>query len=272
MLLTNNKLPMKKTVLITGAANGFGYEFAKLFAVKNYKLILVDINEEKMVCVAKELESKHNIKVYCINCDLALTDSAIIIYNYVKELELKVNILINNAGFGDFGFFYKTDWEKENRMLQLNIITLTHLTKLFIKEMIDAGEGKVLNVSSIAAFQPSPLMSLYFASKSFVLFFSEAIANELKGTGVTVTALCPGKSNTGFAKAVGHDKSKFEDNKIILTAPGYVAKFGYLAMMKGKSVAIPGKLNFILANAPRFFTRKFVINFNRRLFNRYINV
>ena len=168
--------------------------------------------------------------------------------------ETQIDVLINNAGFGLFGTFSETDWERKLEMLQLHIITTTHLTKLLLKGMLEQGSGKILNLSSLAAFQPGPLMSLYYASKAYILSFSEAIANELKGTGVTVTVLCPGQTNTSFQRVVSNSSS---DNKIgfNVASPKDVARYGYKAMMKGNTIAIPGRFNKFLASLHRFVSR-----------------
>lgn len=262
---------MAQTVLITGAAGGFGHEFSRVFAENKYNLVIVDIDEEKLERFAGELESEFQVEVYTIICDLAVPDAAIKVFNSVNEKELKIDILVNNAGIGDFGFFHKTDWEKENRLLQLNMITLTQLSKLFLKEMINNKYGKILNVASVAAFQPSPLMALYYASKAYNLSFSESIANELRGTGVSVTVLCPGLAITGFQKATGHINSNLVKKKLILSSPEFVARYGYKALMKGKTVAIPGKLNFVFSNLSRFLPRNLVTRINRKIQGKQLN-
>jgi len=262
---------LEQTVLITGAAGGFGYEFSRLFAENSYNLVLVDIDEDNLESVARELESGFQIKVHRIICDLAEPDAAIKVFNSVKENELTINILVNNAGFGDFGFFHNTDWEKEKCMLQLNMITLTQLSKLFLKEMIKSNSGKILNIASVAAFQPGPLMALYFASKAYILSFSESIANEARGTGVSVTVLCPGTSKTGFQKAAGHINSNLVKKKLILNSPEFVARYGYQALMRGKTVAIPGRLNYFLVNLSRILPRNLVTRIVRKVQEKQLN-
>lgn len=163
-----------------------------------------------------------------------------------------------------FGSFSETDWERESAMLHVHILTTTHLTKLVLEGMIKRGSGQILNMSSLAAFQPGPLMSIYYASKSFMLSFSEAIANELKGTGVTVTALCPGPTKTSFQNTVSENTC---DNKIKfnMACAKEVALYGYKAMIKGKTYAIPGRFNKLLATIPRFISRNAATTIVRRI-------
>ncbi len=173
-------------------------------------------------------------------------------------------MLINNAGFGLFGTFVETDWQREAAMLNLHIMTTTHLTKLILKGMVERGAGKILNMSSLAAFQPGPLMAIYYASKAYILSFSEAIANELKGTGVTVTVLCPGQTKTSFQEVVSE---KTSENKINFNmgCPKEVAAYGYKAMNKGKVVVVPGSINKFLSKLPRIMPRNAAANIVRKI-------
>lgn len=243
---------MTKTALVTGAASGLGYELATLLAKDAYKLILVDIDAESLTKVKLELEQKFTVEVVTLVKDLGIKNVAEDIMHDINDAP--IDVLINNAGFGLFGSFIETDWERESEMLHVHILTTTHLTKLVLEGMIKRGAGKILNVSSLAAFQPGPLMAIYYASKGYMLSFSEAIANELKGTGVTVTALCPGPTKTAFQKTVSEDCS---ENKITfnMASAEAVAAYGYRAMLKGKSYAIPGRFNKFLAIIPRLVTR-----------------
>ena len=169
-----------ETVLITGASSGIGYEFSKLFAEKGYSLVITARREQKLTEL-KEMYPESKIEV--ISCDLGSETGAGYLYNEIKKRGIKVDILINNAGFGLFGEFYETDIEKEKKMIDLNIKTLVELSKYFLQEMLEKNSGKILNVASIAAFQPGPYMSVYYASKSFVLSFTEALRNEVRNTG-----------------------------------------------------------------------------------------
>ena len=244
--------PTSKVALVTGAASGLGYELALLLAKDAYDLILVDIDSVKLVQAKEYIQKKFGSNITLLIKDLSTPNVAQELFDEVKGA--KVDVLINNAGFGVFGTFSDTDWTRESEMLNLHIITTTHLTKLVLKGMVERGSGMILNMSSLAAFQPGPLMSLYYASKAYILSFSEAIANELKDTGVTVTALCPGQTKTCFQEVVSEGSV---DNKIKFNVgcPEEVAKYGYKAMLKGKTVAIPGAFNKLLSKLPRFMSR-----------------
>ncbi|MGV6828150.1 MAG: SDR family NAD(P)-dependent oxidoreductase [Flavobacteriales bacterium] len=242
----------KKYALITGGASGLGYEFAILLAKDQYHLILVDINKEKLSSTKNELEKKYKIDVITITKDLSKQNKAAELFEEIKNLT--IDVLINNAGFGLFGHFNTTNWQREEDMLNLHIITTTHLTKLILKGMVERGTGSILNMSSLAAFQPGPLMSIYYASKAYILSFSEAIAQELKGTGVTVTVLCPGQTKTSFQETVSKQSSKNKIN-FNIACPKEVAKYGYKAMLKGKKVVVPGGFNKFLSQLPRVMPR-----------------
>ncbi|WP_046757118.1 SDR family NAD(P)-dependent oxidoreductase [Kordia jejudonensis] len=253
---------VKKTALVTGAASGLGFEFAVLLAKDNYNLILVDIDVEKLGIAMTSIRMISDVRIKVIIKDLCEMSSSEEIMMEIGNTP--IDVLINNAGFGLFGKFSNTNWERESQMLQLHVYTTTYLTKLLLKQMQKRGSGKILNVSSLAAFQPGPLMSLYYASKAYILSFSEAIANELKGTGITVTALCPGQTNTGFQKVVAESCTE-NTLKFNMACPRAVAKYGYGAMQQGKTVAIPGQLNRLLSNIPRFIPRRLVTMIVRRL-------
>lgn len=251
-----------KTALITGGASGLGYEFALLFAKDGYNLVLVDINSEKLEESQKNLQNLFSVDVLIMTKDLSQIN---ISEEIMTELNgVQIEALVNNAGFGVFGVFHESDWQRQAQMLNLHVVTTTHLTRLVLGGMVKRGSGKILNLSSLAAFQPGPLMSLYYATKGYILSFSEAIANELKGTGVTVTALCPGPTKTAFQEVVASDSS---ENKIAfnMASAQDVAAYGYKAMMKGKSVAIPGGFNKILGTLPRFIPRNMATKIVRRI-------
>ncbi len=253
---------VKKTALVTGAASGLGFEFAVLLAKDKYNLILVDIDVEKLGIAITNIRTIADVRIKIVIQDLSEPSSSEAILAEIGNTA--IDVLINNAGFGLFGKFSNTDWAYESRMLQLHVYTTTYLTKLLLKRMEGRGSGKILNVSSLAAFQPGPLMSLYYASKAYILSFSEAIANELKGTGITVTVLCPGQTNTAFQKTVAATASepKIQFN---MACPKIVAAYGYTAMKQGKTIAIPGQLNRLLSNIPRFIPRRLVTRIVRRL-------
>jgi short-subunit dehydrogenase len=252
-----------KTALITGASGGIGLEFARIHASKGDNLVLVARSSDKLDEVKRELEKDYKVEVYNIVKDLSVKDAAADVFNDVKSKNIIVGYLVNNAGFGDFGLFAGSDWEKQEKMIGLNITALAHLTRLFLPGMIERGEGKILNVASMASFQPGPTMSVYFASKAFVLSFSEAINNEVKDKGVSVTALCPGSTESNFHAVAMNDPNLVEDRK--MQSAREVAEIGYRAMMKGKPVVIPGLRNAFLAFAVRFFPREFITKMARKI-------
>jgi short-subunit dehydrogenase len=254
---------MNKTALITGASGGIGLELARIHASKGDDLVLVARSRDKLDMIRTELEQDFKIHVFNIVKDLSVKDSADEIYNELLKQNISVDYLINNAGFGDFGLFAESDWTKQEKMINLNITALAHLTKLFLPDMIKRGGGKILNVASTAAFQPGPTMSVYFATKAFVLYFSEAINNEVKDKGISVTALCPGSTDSNFHSAALGDSKLVNHRK--MASSGEVARAGYKAMMKGKPVVIPGMKNSFMAFAVRFFPREFIIKMVRRI-------
>lgn len=227
---------MKKTILITGAASGIGTAFAHIFAGQGDDLVIVGRNEEKMAAMKAEFEEKYGISAFPVRADLSKDGAAQGIFDRVQESGLTVDVLINNAGVGDYGRLADASWDRLRDIVGLNMISLMHLMKLYAADMEKRGGGKILNVASIAAYMPGPYMPLYFASKSFVYSISQAVHKEMEGTGVTVTCLCPGPTATNFEKASGMGPQ----NKMFtffkpMTAE-YVARVGYKAMMKGKAV------------------------------------
>lgn len=246
---------MNKIALITGAANGIGLEFSKIVAAKGYDLVLIDINEEGLANLSTVIKSDFNVGVHYKVEDLSNALAAASIKSYLDTNNIKVSLLFNNAGFGNFGYFNETDLTKDQAMLNVHVVTSTSLTKLLLPDMIAQGFGRILNNASVAAFVPGPLMSTYHASKAYLLYFSVALADELKGTGVTVTTLCPGMTRTGFAKANGNDDP---DIKMNIASPFDVAKYGYEMMEKGNPIAVPGFINKLSAFIPRLLPRKMV--------------
>lgn len=249
---------MKLNALITGASSGIGYEFAKVCAEKGHDLILVARREDKLQAMKQDLERAFGIKVSLLPFDLSKPSVPDEIFNSLDRQQIPVDILVNNAGFGDFGSFADADWKKLSEMIQVNITALTHLTKLFLPGMIIRKSGKVLNIASTAAFGAGPLMAVYYATKGYVLQLSEALAKELQGTGVTVTVVCPGPTETGFQAVAGSRQSKLVQGKKLPTARD-VAEFGYQAMMRGETVAVHGLVNSLLVQVTRFLPRKAVV-------------
>lgn len=245
-----------KTAIITGASSGIGFELAKIFAANQTNLVLVARSETKLVALKNEL-AHSNVDIHVIALDLSQQDSANILFDYCNSKQLQIDYLINNAGFGDYGQFVSGNWKKQEEMIRLNIQTLTHLTHLFLPSMTKRKYGRIMNVASTAAFQPGPLMSVYYATKAYVLSFSEAIASELEGTVVTVTALCPGPTESGFVDAAAMGESKIIKGRKLPTSHD-VAEYAYKAFMKGEVVAIHGFLNTLLATGVRFVPRSLV--------------
>lgn len=252
----------QKTALITGACSGIGYELTCIFASHNHNLVLVDINEPKLIEISEKFSQQYDISVKSIAKDLSISTSPEAIYLELQQASIHIDVLVNNAGFGIYGLFNETNLKSELEMIQVNAVCLTHLTKLFLKHMVEQGEGKILNVSSTAAFQPGPLMSVYFATKSYILSFSEAIANELEGTGVTVTVLCPGPTQSAFHQRTGTENSQRMKDMKMMDAKT-VAEIGFRGLMAGKTIVIPGVKNRILAEAVRFLPRKQVTKISK---------
>jgi uncharacterized protein len=250
------------TALITGASNGIGLELARVHASKGDNLVLVARNLDKLNDIKSELEKKFNIKVYNIGKDLSKPDAALEVYNETTQQKIQIDYLINNAGFGDFGMFVETDWQKELQMINLNITTLTQFTKLYLQDMVKRGNGKIMNVASTAAFQSGPTMAVYYATKAYVLSFSEAVDNEVSDKGVTITTLCPGATESGFQAAAAMEESALVKGKKLPTSKE-VAEYGYKSMMSGKTVAIHGMMNYLMANSVRFTPRALVVKLTR---------
>jgi hypothetical protein len=264
-----HNLKHNKTALVTGAASGLGFEFSLLLAKDFYNLILIDIDTKKLEYAKKYIQKTYNTDVQILAKDLSKPNIAQEIFEYVEDIP--IDILINNAGFGLFGAFSDTKWQRESDMLNLHINTLTQLTKLILKGMVERDNGRILNISSLAAFLPGPLMAIYYASKAYILSFSQAIANELKETGVTVTVLCPGQTKTSFQEVVSGTSSKNKE-AFNMACPKGVAYYGYKAMLKGKTVAIPGRFNKFLAALSRFVPRKMTTSIVRKIQEKNRNV
>lgn len=227
----------KKVALITGASSGIGREFARIHASKGGNLVIIARSEEKLRELKEELEKKYQVNVKIIVKDLTLPQAPQEIYNEVKEAGIKIDYLINNAGFGGRGFFHERPMESDLQMIQVNIVALTTLTRLFLPDFVQRNEGKILNVSSTAALMPGPLQAVYYATKAYVAFFSNAIAEELRDTNITVTNLMPGATDTGFAKISDMNNTGVFAKPV---SPAIVAKEGYEGMLKGKLDVISG--------------------------------
>lgn len=239
--------------LITGASSGIGYELAKLFAKDKHDVVLVARRAEHLLQLSKELENKYKIHTLVIPIDLGHPESAQKIYDQLNHHEITVDYLVNNAGFMVYGLFSETDWSEEQKMIQVHMATLTRLIKLFLPDMLRRKHGKILNIGSTGSFVPGPLNAVYCATKNYILSISEAIAEEISGTGVTITTFCPGGTKTEFAEKANMNLSSGSLFEVM--EAGKVAKIGYRALMKGKRVVIPGIFNKIQVFSIRFIPR-----------------
>ena len=244
---------MKKTALITGAGGGIGLEFANVAALNGYNLLLIDMNEEALQVAKSSLETLYQVGILTFNQDLSQEAAAETIHNFTDSKGIEVEIIFNNAGFGNFGYFAQSSWAKDRAMLQVHMVTATDLIKRYLPEMIQRGKGYILNNASVAAFVPGPLMSTYHASKAYLLNFSQALANEVKSDGVNVAVLCPGMTKTNFAKANGNENPNIKFN---IADAKSVAQFGFDGLMTGKVVLVPGFWNKLSAFLPRLLSRK----------------
>jgi len=254
--------PSHQTALITGASGGIGYELAKLLARDRCNLVLVARSGDKLAHVAGELRSQPGIGVKTIALDLADPLAPSFLFGQLQRENVSVDILINNAGFGAFGAFATMPEEEIRGQIHLNITALTQLTRLFLPPMLARRSGRIMNVASTAAFQPGPLMAVYYATKAYVLSLSEALENELRGSGVTVTCFCPGATKTGFARRAGTENSRLFKQVGAMDA-ATVARDGYRGMMEGKTLVISGAHNWLVAESVRFAPRKLVTAISR---------
>jgi len=236
-------------VLITGASSGIGLELAGIMAEKGHHLILVARREDRLLALKNKLESQFNIKVMIVVMDLSIPNQAKVLYQYCIDQKLIVNCLVNNAGYGDYGQFDISKLETYQNMLQLNIMALTDLTALFLDGMKKRKSGRILNVGSIAAFQPIPNFSVYAASKAYVMQFTEALNYELRGSGVTVTLLSPGVTETGFVARANMQNAANAKGKLMDAYS--VALKGYQAMIQGKLNVTPGWKNQLITFGSR---------------------
>jgi short-subunit dehydrogenase len=240
--------------LITGASAGIGLEFAKVFAENGHDLILVARSEDKLEELADNLRKTYPVKVKVISKDLTqISDREGLLQAIAKE-DIFVEVLVNNAGFGLSGAFSEQPANRQLEMIELNIGALTHLSRLFLPPMLERKQGFILNVASTAAFVPGPLMAIYYASKAYVLSFTSALACELEGQGITVSALCPGPTRSEFQKVAHLESSKLFEKNVMEAKE--VAEFGYRELLKGKLIAIPGIKNKFLASTSAFAPQK----------------
>lgn len=254
------------TALITGASSGIGYEFAKVFARNGHNLVLVARDRQRLEQLADELRETSGVTVQVIVKDLSIGTSAQEIFDELQRESVALDILVNNAGLIVYGNVYETEWAKELQMIQVNLVSLTQLTKLFVRDMIKRGYGRILNIGSTGSFVPSPLNGVYSATKAYVLSFSEAIAEELEGTGVTVTALCPGATRTELQKRAHMDDVRLLRRGVMDAET--VAQIGYRALMAGRRVAVPGLYNQLRILLTRFLPRTTIVKMAKAMLQR----
>jgi len=252
------------TALITGASAGLGLELAHLFAADGHGLVLVARRRDRLEALAAELGERYGIEATPIPVDLARSEGPGELYDTVRRAGIDVDFLVNNAGFGTNGPFVELDLQRELDLVQVNIAALVHLTRLFLPAMVERSRGRVLNIGSTAGFQPGPFMASYYASKAFVNHFSEALAVELKGTGVTVTVHCPGATATEFGAIAGNDRSKLFKGKVVADAKE-VAREAYESMHAGKRMVVHGLKNRFLIQVQRVGTRGMALGVTAKL-------
>ncbi|AFS70071.1 MULTISPECIES: SDR family oxidoreductase [Exiguobacterium] len=252
---------LRKTALITGASGGIGLDLAVLAARDGFDCVLIARNEKKLTELKHVLEKRYQIKAYTFAADLSQPDSVSHVLSYLEEHELTIDLLFNNAGFATSGRFAEIDPSEDINSIHVNVVALTELTKRLVPGMIDRGFGRILNVASVAAFMPGPYMSVYYATKAYVLSFSEALASELDGSGVTVTCLCPGPTDTNF----------FDRAQITLpfkSMPSHLVAFaGYRGTLKGKRVVVPGASNRAMVTFAKFLPRRLLTEVTGRIQN-----
>lgn len=241
--------------LITGASSGMGYEYAKLFAKDGKNIVVLARTRDKLEGLKRDLEKEHGTKVVVLVKDLSDPKAPQEVFSELEKAGISIDVLVNNAGYDVYGLFSDTDWQKEAEMIQVNILALTQLTKLFLKKMLERKSGKILNISSMVGLIPAPWNSVYCGTKHYVLAFSNAIAHELKGTGVSVTCFCPTMTRTLFFKRARVDETKALKNKMLVMDAATAAKLGYKALQKGKTTTAAGLTSSLLMFLIRFMPR-----------------
>lgn len=257
--------PTPRTALITGASSGIGLELARLFARDRYRLVLVARNRGALHDVGDDLQARFGVEVRIAPKDLSHPSAPAELYQELQEAGVRVDVLVNNAGFGGSGPFLHTEWNNEAEMIQVNIVAVAHLSKLFLPQILARG-GKLLNVGSVAGFLPGPYTAVYYASKAFVLHFSEALSEELSGSAATVTCLCPGPVQTNFQKRA-HVGGASRANEGLAMDVREVARLGYEGMKAGKRIVIPGWKNRMLTNVLRLAPRNTVTRMVGRMYS-----
>ncbi|HVN49628.1 MAG TPA: SDR family oxidoreductase [Bacteroidota bacterium] len=251
-----------KTVLITGASGGIGYDLAEIFAKHEYNLVLVARNETKLQQIKSDWETKYHIQIDILSKDLSLPSAAKEIYDSIRAKNIFIDVLVNNAGFGWRGYFSEMNETDVLEMIQVNITSLVHLTRLLLPKMIEHKNGIILNVASTAAFQPGPEMAMYYATKAFVLSFSEALSEEVRTSGITVTTLCPGPTDTNFQARANMANTQLFRRMAVMNSSD-VAAAGYRALMNGKRVVVPGFMNKLGVWSTRFASHGMIMRMVR---------
>lgn len=254
----------RRIALVTGASAGIGRALARELAGRGWDPVLVARRRERLEELAGELEREHGATARVVEADLAPDDGPDRVADELGRQGLTVDLLVNNAGLGQFGAYTELDAEREQAQVHVNVVALTRLTRLILPSMVERGRGRVLNVASTAAFFPGPLMAVYYASKAYVLSYSVALSDETRGTGVTVTCLCPGPVETEFQAAAGTDRSKLHRNSVVLDV-GRVATEAIDATLAGKAVHVPGVANKVSAFSARLLPRRFLARAVRRV-------
>lgn len=244
----------RQTALVTGASSGIGYELTKLFAKDGYDVVLVSRRREKLAAVAEELSDDYGVDSHVFPADLSKPASPKELYEAVTDAGHEVDVLVNNAGYGSWGPFFEDDLETDRELIELHVGTVTTLTKLFGRDMADRGGGRILNTASVAGWTPAPKSAVYSAAKHYERAFSEALAEELADEGISVTALCPGETDTGFYDRGGYGKSGAADTDMM--TPAAVAEAGYQGLMNGEPIVIPGYKNKIRVFLRRLIPRR----------------
>jgi short-subunit dehydrogenase len=252
------------TALITGASGGIGEELARVFAEHHHDLVLVARSEDKLRSLSDELSRAHGVHVTVLAADLSDAGAPLQLFETLRAKGVTIAVLVNNAGSGARGEFARLDAQVQSRMIQLNVVALTELARLFLPGMLERGHGGILNVASTAAYVPGPRMAVYYASKAFVLSLSEALSEETQGTGVTVTALCPGPTRTNFAAVAGNEDSRLFRSGSVMDARS-VAELGYAGLMAGKRVVVAGLSNRLTVFSTRLAPRTLLAKITARL-------
>lgn len=248
---------MENYALITGAASGIGLELAKLFLQHGYRVVLVDVNAQQLSVVKQDFEMTYKTEVPVIFCDLCQPDAGKTVYSKVRAMNIQIEVLVNNAGFGIYGYFKDISWQAQQSLIQLAVLNTTSLVKFFLDDMISRNSGKILNVASISGFIPGPMMSIYYATKSYLISFTLALAGELKETNIKVSALCPGLTKTNFSKTTGNENPNYS---LFYGLPEYVAQYGFDALEKGKILAIPYFYNKLICSMLNILPKKTSVN------------